>query len=30
MEIKFPDVWAMKMLQNNQEVAALTFTRVVK
>jgi hypothetical protein len=28
MEIKSSDVWEMKMLQNNKEVAALTFTRV--
>jgi len=30
MEIKSHDVWAMKMLQNNKEVAGLTFTRIIK
>ena len=30
MEIKSPDVWTMKMLQNNKELAGLTFTRVKK
>jgi hypothetical protein len=28
MEIKSTDIWTMKMLQNNKEVAGLTFTRV--
>lgn len=30
MEIKSSDVWVMTMLQNNKEVAGLTFTRVKK
>ena len=30
MEIKSSNVWEMKMLQNNKEVAGLTFTRVKK
>ena len=30
MEIKSPDVWVLKILQNNKEVAGLTFTRVKK